>query len=196
MPAADICNRLLQGVASRKCPKPGGANRKSWIFQLDQFSGAVTRNATTKALSGFTLVDVSEKGIRGTGRAKKGSGAGKGTQADTGSVEVEQTLIQEFTFNGQAELDNLEAYMKADAKVVFQEMNDETIRVFFRAYGNETATFEENTGTTLADESGVMKVTLVGKEPRFAEYFEAPIGTTGLTQLAASRAYLDALTLP
>jgi hypothetical protein len=191
--ALEICNRLTDNLSSRKCPVPGGTNRRSWVFQLDQFTGVETRNATSGALSSFTLL-ADELGIRGKGRAKKGSGASKGTQADTGSVEVEQTLIQEFTFGNQLQLEALEAFLSADAKVVFQELNNGKIRVYFKSFGNETMTAEESTGTLLADESEVMKCTLVGKEPKFPLYFEAPIGTTGMTQLAASAAYLDALT--
>jgi hypothetical protein len=191
--ALTICNRLTNNLSSRKCAVPGGTNRRSWVFQRDQFTGAFTRNATTRAISGFGLVD-DELGIRAKGRPKKGSGTGKGTQSDTGSTEVEQTLIQEFTFANQQELDDNEAYLKADGKVVFQELNSGQIRVYFKEFGNETATAEEGTGTLLADESQVMKMTLVGKEPKFAEFFEAPVGTSGLTQLEASAAYLDALT--
>ncbi len=188
-----ICNRLTNNLSSRKCPVPGGTNRRSWVFQRDQFTGAFTRSSTTGALSGFALAG-DELGIKAVGRPKKGNGAGKGTQSDTGSTEVEQTLIQEFTFANQNELDANEAYLKADGKVVFQELNSGQIRVYFKEFGNETATAEEGTGTLLADESQVMKMTLVGKEPKFAEFFEAPVGSGGLSQLEASAAYLDALT--
>ncbi|MGI4736125.1 MAG: hypothetical protein ACRYG7_13190 [Janthinobacterium lividum] len=188
-----ICNRLTGNLGSRKCAVPGGTNRRSWVFQRDQFTNAFTKNAQTGAISGFGLVE-GEQGIRAVGRPKKGSGAGKGTQADTGSTEVEQTLIQEFTFANQNELNANEAYLKADGKVVFQELNSGQIRVYFKEFGNETATAEEGTGTLLGDESQVMKMTLVGKEPSFAPFFEAPIGTSGLSQLEASAAYLDALT--
>jgi hypothetical protein len=192
---ATICNRLANNLSSRKCPVSGGTNRKSWVFQLDQFTGAFTYNGTSKAMSGFAL-QANELGIRGLGRPKKGSGASKGTQSENGSTEVEQTLIQEFTFADQAGLEDLEAFLKADAKVVFQELNNGKIRVFFKEYGNETMTAEETTGTLLADESEVMKCTLVGKEPKFPMYFEAPVGSSGLSQLEASRAYLDDLTQP
>lgn len=188
-----ICNRLANNLSSRKCAVPGGTNRRSWVFQIDQFTGAFSRSSASGAISGFGLAD-GELGIKAMGRPKKGSGAGKGTQSDTGSTEVEQTLIQEFTFANQKELDANEAYLKADGKVVFQELNSGQLRVYFKAFGNETATAEETTGTLLADELQVMKMTLVGKEPKFAEFFEAPIGTMGLSQLEASAAYLDALT--
>jgi hypothetical protein len=190
---ATICNRLANSLSARKCPTAGGTNRNSWVFQLDQFTGAYTYNGTSKAMSGFTL-ETGELGIRGKGRPKKGSGSNKGTQSESGSTEVEQTLIQEYTFADQAGLEDLEAFLKADAKIVFQELNNGKIRVFFKEFGNETMTAEEGTGTLLADESEIMKCTLVGKEPKFPMYFEAPIGTTGLSQLEASRAYLDALT--
>lgn len=188
----DICNRLTNNLTSRKCPTPGGTNRNSWTFQFDQFTGAETKNGVTGALSGFSLV-ANELGIRGTGRPKKGSGASKGTQADNGSTEIEQTLIQEYAFATQLELSALTAFLKAVSKVVFQELANGTIRVFFKAYGNETGTGEEGTGTALTDDNSVMKLTLVGKEPEFPMYFEAPV-TGGQSQLAASRAYLDALT--
>jgi len=193
-PITLICNRLANGLSSRKCPTSGGTNRRSWVFQLDQFTGAETKNADSGALSGFAL-ETDELGIRGKGRPKKGSGASKGTQAENGSTEVEQTLIQEYTFANQKQLEDLEAFLKADAKIVFQELNNGKIRVFFKRFGNETMTAEETTGVLLADESEVMKCTLVGKEDKFPMYFEAPISGV-LSQLESSVAYLDALTKP
>lgn len=181
---AELCNRLTNSVSSRKCPTKGGINRRSWVFQRDQFTGAETKNATTGALSSFALED-GEKGIRGMGRPKKGSGASSGVQSENGSTEVTQTLIQEYTFANQLELAAQEAFLEADAKVVFQELNNGKIRIYFKEFGNETATFEEGTGTLLGDESEVMKCTLVGKEPKFPMYFEAVIGTSGLSQLEA-----------
>jgi hypothetical protein len=192
--ALDICDRLAGNVNSRKCGKSGGLNKRSWVFQKEQFTGAETKSGTTGALSGFTLVQ-GELGIRGKGRPKKGSGAGKLTQGETGSSEVEQTLIQEFGFGNQLDLDALEAFLKAGSKVVFQELNSGDIRVYFKEYGNETGTGEEGTGETLTAENSIMKTTLVGKEPKFPMYFEAPT-TGGLTQLESSAAYLDALTKP
>jgi len=191
--AVTICNRLTTSLSSRKCPVAGGTNRRSWVFQKDQFTGAETKNGTTGALSSFALAD-GEKGIRGKGRPKKGSGASTGTQSENGSTEIAQTLIQEYTFADQLGLEGLEAFLKADAKVVFQELNSGKIRVYFKEFGNETMTAEEGTGTLLADESEVMKCTLTGKEPKFPMYFEAIIGTSGLSQLEASAAYLDSLT--
>jgi hypothetical protein len=188
----DICNALTSNVTSRKCPTPGGLNRNSWVFQYEQFTGAETKSGTTGALSGFTL-KTGELGIKGKGRPKRGSGASVLTTAENGSSEVEQTLIQEFGFGTQTELDALTAFLKADGKVVFQELGSGAIRVFFKAYGNETSKGEEGTGETLTADNGIMKTTLTGKEPEFPMYFEAPISGQ-LTQLASSRAYLDALT--
>jgi hypothetical protein len=189
--AVDICNRISKNVRSRNCSTPGGTARNSWTFQLDQFTGAFTKSPTTGAISGFAL-KADEFGVKGVGRPKKGSGASKGTQSENGSTEVEQTLIQEYKFGNQLELDALEEFFKGDAKVTFQELANGTTRIFFKEFGNESGTAEEGTGTLLTDENQVMKVTLVGKEPSFPVFFEAPI-TGAITQLAANRAYLDAL---
>ena len=191
--AISVCNKLAGNVLSRKCPTPGGLNRNSWVFQFEQFTGAETISGTTGALQSFGLV-VGEKGIKGKGRPKRGSGASKLATTENGSSEVEQTLVQEFGFGDQKELNALTAYLKADGKVVFQELASGAIRVFFKAYGTETSAGEEGSGETLTADNGIMKTTLTGKEPEFPMFFEAAI-TAGETQLAASRAYLDALTL-
>lgn len=191
--AVDICNRIASNLTSRKCATSGGLNRRSWTFQREQFTGAETKN-TTGALSSFTL-ETGELGIKGKGRPKRGSGASKLTKAENGSTEVEQTLIQEYAFGNQTELAALEAHLKADGKVVFQEMNSGAIRVFFKDFGNESDTGEEGSGETLTADNGVMKMTMTGKEPSFPIFFEAPISGQ-LTQLASSAAYLDALTKP
>ena len=190
----DICNRISKNITSRKCGSSGGLNFNSWTFQKDQFEDAETLSPT-KALSSFTL-KTDELGIKGKGRAKRGSGAAKLTTAENGSSEVEQTLIQEYRFGDQEELEALEEFLKADGKVVFQELANGKIRVFFKAFGSEASTGEEGTGETLTADNEIMKVTLTGKEPKFPMYFEAPIGTTGLTQIAASRAYLNSMTKP
>jgi hypothetical protein len=192
--AVDICNVISQNLTSTKCPTRGGTNRNSWAFQLEQFTGAQSFNATTKALSGFGLV-TGEKGIKGVGRPKKGSGNSTSTTNENGSTEVDQTLIQEYGFTNQAQLDALEEFLAGGSKVVFQELANGKIRVFFKEFGAENSKGEEGTGTILNDETEVMKVTLTGKEAKFPMYFEAPI-TDSLTQLASSRAYLDALVQP
>ncbi|WP_400190667.1 hypothetical protein [Hymenobacter sp. B81] len=188
---SDICNAISKNLTSRNCGSKGGTNRNSWTFQLPQFTGAETRNATTGALSGFTL-KTGEKGIKGVGRPKKGSGASKLTTAENGNSEVEQTLIQEYRFANQNDLTALEEFLKGDGKVVFQELANGKIRVYFKEFGTETSTGEEGTGVVLLDDNEIMKVTLTGKEGGFPMYFEAPISGS-LTQLASSRAYLDAL---
>jgi hypothetical protein len=190
--AVDICNRIAGNLTSTKCPSSGGLNRRSWTFQKEQFTGAETRNPTSGALSGFTL-EADELGIRGKGRPKRGSGASKSTKTENGGTEVEQTLIQEYGFKDQKQLDLLETFLAADGKVVFQELASGKIRVFFKAYGNESDTGEEGTGETLTAENGIMKITMTGKEPKFPMFFEAPISGQ-LSQLESSAAYLDALT--
>ncbi|TGD82874.1 hypothetical protein [Hymenobacter wooponensis] len=189
--AEDICNRISKSVTSSKCGKSGGINRNSWVFQQDQFTGAETLNSTTGALSGFGL-KAGEKGIKAVGRPKRGSGANKSNTTDNGSTEVEQTLIQEYRYKDQIGLNALTEFLKADAKVVFQETAGGDIRVFFKKYGSETSTGEDGTGTNLTDDNNIMKTTLTGKEDDFPMFFEAPV-SGGQSQLAASRAYLDAL---
>ena len=190
---ADICNKTSKNVTSRKCPTDGGLNRNSWTFQREQFTGAFSKNGTSGALSGFTL-ETGEQGIKGKGRPKRGSGASVLDKGENGSSEVTQTLIQEYGFGNQMELDALTEFLKGDAKVVFQELNSGAIRVFFKEFGNETDKGEEGSGETLTSDNGIMKVTMTGKEPNFPMFFEAPISGQ-LTQLESSRAYLDALTL-
>ncbi|KUG06881.1 hypothetical protein [Solirubrum puertoriconensis] len=188
---AEICNTITKNITSADCPRPGGLNRRSWVFLLSMLTGAFTYNGTTGALSGFSIV-AGQKGIKGMGRPKKGSGASTGTQAENGSFQVEQTLIQQFGFKNQLELNALTDFLKAGGKVVFQELNSGAIRVYFKEFGNETGTGEEGSGETLNADNGIMTTTLKGFEPEFPTFFEAPI-TAGETQLAASRAYLDAL---
>ncbi|TGE04758.1 hypothetical protein [Hymenobacter fodinae] len=189
--AEDICNRISKAVKSTACPKSGGINRNCWVFQRDQFSGAETKSGTTGALSGFTL-NGTEKGIRAVGRPKKGNGSHKSTTNENGSMEVEQTLIQQYSYKDQKGLEALEEFLAAGSKVVFQELASGDIRVYFKEFGNETSTGEDGTGTAQTDDNNVMKTTLTGKEPKFPMFFEVPV-TGGETQLAASRAYLDAL---
>lgn len=189
--AVDICNRISKNLNSTKCPTAGGINKDSWTFQVEQLTGAETYNATSGALSGFGLV-AGEKGVKGVGRAKKGSGASKSTTSENGSTEVEQTLIQEYGFSNQLQLTALEEFLGGGGKVVFQELNNGKTRVFFKGFGAETSVGEETTATGLTEDNQIMKVTLTGKELRFPMYFEAPI-TGGETQLAANRAYLNAL---
>jgi len=189
--ADEICNRISKAVASTACPKKGGINRNSWVFQLDQFTGAETRSGTTGAMSGFTL-KTGEKGIKAVGRPKKGNGTHESNTAENGSTEVTQTLVQEYAYKNQLQLDALEEFLAGGSKVVFQELASGDIRVYFKEFGNETSKGEDGTGTLLTDDNNIMKTTLTGKEGKFPMFFEAPV-TGAETQLAASRAYLDAL---
>lgn len=191
--AVDICNRIAGNVTSATCARSGGLNRDSWVFQYEQFTGAQTL-AADGALSGFVL-KADELGIKAKGRAKKGSGTNVLTTNENGSSEVEQTLIQEYQYKDQPGLNALTSFLKAGNKVVFQETASGDIRVYFKAYGNETSKGEDGTGTVLTDDTNVMKTTLTGKEPELPMFFKAPISGQ-LTQLASSRAYLDALVQP
>ena len=191
--ADNICNRISKSVTSTSCPKKGGINRNSWVFQLDQFTGAETRSSTTGALSGFTL-KAGQKGIKAVGRPKKGNGTHESNTAENGSTEVTQTLVQEYGYKNQNELNALEEFLAGGSKVVFQELASGDIRVYFKEFGNETSKGEDGTGTLLTDDNNSMKTILTGKEGKFPMFFEAPI-TGGETQLTASRAYLDALVL-
>lgn len=190
---AEICNAISKNVTSRKCGSSGGLNFNSWIFQQDQFAGGETLSLS-EALSSFAL-KTGEKGIKAVGRPKRGSGQSVLDTLENGSSEVAQTLIQEFRFGDQKELNALTEYLKASGKVVFQELANGKIRVYFKTFGSETSKGEEGTGETLTADNEIMKATISGKEPAFPMYFEAPI-TASETQLAASRAFLDALVQP
>lgn len=197
----EICARITKPVNSTVCPTPGGTNRNSWVFQKEQFTTAETFSTVTGALSSFGLV-TGEKGIKAIGRPKLGSGASASTTNVNGSTEVAQTLVQVFGFKDQLALNAIEEFLSGGSKVVFQELANGKIRIFFKEYGNETSKGEETTGTALTDTNGAMTATLEGNEPRFPLYFEAPIAAVtapavALTQLASSRAFLDNLvTLP
>ncbi|GGG34221.1 hypothetical protein [Hymenobacter glacieicola] len=189
--AEDICNRINKAVTSTSCPKKGGINRNSWVFQLDQFTGAETRNSTTGAQSGFTL-KTGQKGIKAVGRPKRGNGTHESNTAENGSTEVTQTLVQEYGYKDQNGLDALEEFLAGGSKVVYQELASGDIRIYFKEFGNETSKGEDGTGTALTDDNNIMKTTLTGKEGKFPMFFQAPV-SGDQTQLAASRAYLDAL---
>lgn len=191
--AVDICNTLSKNLNSARCNTNGGVTGRQWVFQKGQFAGGETTNATTGALSGFTLV-TGEKGIKAVGRAKKGSGASAVTQAENGSTTVQQTVVSEFKYTNEKEAMGLMDFIRADAKVIFQQTNSGTIRVYFYEFGNETGSAEDGTGTLIGDDNNVLKVTTVGTEQNLPRFFEAPI-TGEVTQLAASIAYLDALVL-
>lgn len=191
--AVDICNVLTKNLVTARCATNGGTTGRQWVFQKGQFTGAETRNATTGALSGFGLV-AAELGIRATGRAKKGSGASAATQNENGSTSVEQTVISEFKYKNEIEGEALIDFLAADSKVIFQETNSGTIRVYFWQFGSDNGSGEDGTGTLLGDDNNVFKTTIKGTEQKLPRFFEAPIpANSELTQLAASAAYLDAL---
>jgi hypothetical protein len=189
--ATGICNTISKSVASRKCVQSGGVKNKAWIGQVEDFVGAKTYN-TGGALSSFTLA-AGANFITATGRPLKGSGASALAQPVEGGVSNEQTVILEFIYNNQEEANAIMAIMRADGLTVFLETNAGTIRQFFAEFGSTNKAGEDGTGTTIADASGVFKLTVKGTETDLPLFFEA-VNTAGLvTQLQASKDYLDAL---
>jgi len=186
-----VCNALTNNVISRPCRVSGGIKAKAWVFQVADLTGANTYNASG-ALSSFGLAPGAQ-GITATSRTKKGNGANKLAKGEDSAVSVEQALTLEFIYNDQTELDTLMAFLQADNKTVFVETNAGTIRQYFAEQGDGTLDGDEGTGTLIGDASNVAKVTLKGTESTLPRFFEAAVGTTGLSQLAASRAYLNAL---
>lgn len=187
---ADICNKLSKSVTSRKCSIPGGVKKRAWVFHLEDILPAKTY-ATDGALSSFMLAE-DAVGITATGRPKKGSGTNKMTKSEEGATNVEQSLLMEFGYTDQAEMDSIQEFLAADSKTVFIETNSGDIRQYFREFGDETYEGEDGTGTALGDASNVVKATLKGNEPKLPMFFKAPI-TGQQSQLAASIAFLDAL---
>lgn len=185
-----LCNRLSKNVVSRTCAIKGGIKKRAWVFQLDDIKAAKTYG-TDGALSGFMLKS-GVQGITATGRPKKGNGSNKLSQSEEGATNVEQSLLMEFGYSNQAEMDAILELLAADGKVVFIETNSGDIRVYFREFGAETFEGEDGTGTALGDASNVVKATLKGNEPALPMFFKAPISGQ-LSQLASSTAYLDAL---
>jgi hypothetical protein len=188
----DICNKLTSNVRSDKCPTSAGIKGRAWVFQREQFTGAFTK-APNGAISGFTLV-AGEKGIKATGREKKGSGSAEGGRDENGNTAINQSVVLQYKYRTQAQLEALMALISADGPVVFLETNSGQIRLFFKEFGAETSAITDNTGTLLGDDAA-LQITYAGAEPTLAPFFEAPVGTGGLTPLAASIAYLDALVL-
>lgn len=98
------------------------------------------------------------------------------------NAAVEQPLIQKLPVASQSELGANEAHLRADGKVVFQELNSGQTRVLFQKFGHETATAEPPTGALRAGEPQVVKMTLASKEPRFAKFSRlslAPVASHG-----------------
>lgn len=83
-------------------------------------------------------------------------------------------------------------FLRADAKVIFQETADGSIRVYFWQFGSDSAAATDGTGTTLTDANNTVTATITGTEVNLPRFFEVT-PTGGETVLAASVAYLDAL---
>lgn len=188
---SDVCNALTKNIATRKCLPAGGLKTKAWVFQAIDFTGANTY-ATGGALSSFGLVE-GAVGVTATGRPKKGKGDNKLTKPEAGTLSVEQALAMEVSYNTQVELDALMEFLRADGKTVFVETNAGTIRQYFAEYGDGSMEGTDGSGLLVGDATNVVAFTLKGTESTLPRFFEAAVGTSGLSQLAASRKYLDAL---
>jgi hypothetical protein len=186
-----VCNALTSNITTNKCLPSGGIKNRAWIGQVTDRGPAYTY-AANGALSSFTLADDAIF-IRATGRAKKGSGASALTKPEDGGLSNEQTVVIEVAYSTQHEGDAIINMLRADGKFVLLETNAGAIRGYFWEFGDVSAAAEEGTGTLLTDASGVVKITLKGNETGFPIFFEA-VNTSGIvTQLQASRNYLDAL---
>ena len=185
-----VCNTLTKNVATRRCLTSGGLKTRIWVFQLADFTGVETQNAAG-ALSSFGLA-VGAQVITCTGRPRKGKGDHKITQAIDAAVAVEQGLTLEITYGDQSELNALMDFLRADAKTAFVEGNDGAIRQYFHEFGSSTLDGSDTTGALIADPSNLVTVTIKGDATTLPRFFEAVIAGQ-LSQLASSRAYLDAL---
>ena len=188
---SDACNALTTNIASRKCLTPGGLKNKAWVFQQDDMTGAETFNPTSKALSSFGL-KTGYTAITATARPRKSKGDNKLSKPEDGAVGAEQSLLMEFAYDTQAELDAIIAFLRADAKTVFVETNGGKIRQYFHEYGDSTMEGSDGTGVITTDAANIVSVTLKGTESNLPRFFEAVI-SGGLSQLASSRKYLDDL---
>lgn len=188
--ASTVCNALTKNIASRKCTVAGGVKNRIWAFQRDDITGGITRNAGG-ALSSFALATGAQV-ITFTSKAKKGKGDNKITQPVDAGVNVEQTVALAASYNSQAEADAIIAFLQAEGKVIFQETNAGTIRVYFWDFGHESAEGDDSTGAVIGDPSNLLNISLKGNELSLPLFFEAAISGQ-LTQLASSKAYLDAL---
>ncbi|MGI4884279.1 MAG: hypothetical protein ACRYFR_04900 [Janthinobacterium lividum] len=188
--ASSVCNALTKNIVSRKCATAGGIKTRVWVFQAEDFTGAQTFNATG-ALSSFGLV-AGYHAITATGRPKTSNGSNKLTKPDGGGVSVEQALVIALTYGNQTELNAVMDFLRADGKTVFVETNDGSIRQYFQEFGDGALDGDDGSGTLIGDASNTVKATIKGTESNLPRFFEAVI-TGQQTQLAASKAYLDAL---
>lgn len=189
-PAQAVCNALTRNIATRKCLAPGGLKTRMWVFQLADLTGVETFNSAG-SLSSFGVAPGAQV-ITCTGRAKKNVGDNKITQAEDAAVAVEQGLALEVAYGDQSELDAVMTFLRADAKTVFVEGNDGNVRQYFHEFGTSTLDGSDGSGALIGDAANVVKATVKGQATTLPRFFEAVI-TGAQSQLAASRAYLDAL---
>lgn len=185
-----VCNALSKNVTTRNCLPSGGVKARAWVGQVPDFTGAKTYNAGG-ALSSFALA-LGAMFITATGRAKKTNAPNKLSQTAEGAVQVEQSVILEVAYNNQAQANAIMDFLRAEGKTVFLETNAGNIRQYFADFGSDSFEGEDTTGTVVGDAPNVLKITLKGTESNLPLFFEAVI-SGGLSQLASSRAYLDAL---
>lgn len=190
-PTIGICNAITKNVATLKCLPSGGIKTRCWIGQVADRTGAYTYKANG-ALSSFAL-EQDAPFITAKGRPKKGSGASAITKAEEGSVANEQTVIIELAYNTQHQADALIELLRAENKFVLLETNAGTIRGYFWEYGDVSAAAEEGTGLLIGDATGVLKITLKGSEAGLPIFFEAVNSNSAVSQIQASRDYLDSL---
>jgi hypothetical protein len=188
---SELCNIFSKNVASRKCLPSGGIKTRVWIGQVGDRTGAYTYKPNG-ALSSFVLKQDANF-ITATGRAKKGNGLSKLTKSEEGGVGNEQAVALEIAYGTQHEANALMDLLRADGKFVLVETNAGTIRGFFWEDGDTSMEAEEGTGTLKTDASGVLKITLKGTESDLPIFFEAVNSNSAVSQIQASRDYLDSL---
>jgi hypothetical protein len=186
-----ICNALSKNLATRKCLPSGGIKNRVWIGQVADRTGAYTYKPNG-ALSSFAL-GPNAQFIRAVSRAKKGNGSSKLTKSEEGGVGNDQAVALEIAYGTQHEANALMDMLRADGKFVLVETNAGTIRAFFWEDGDTSMEGEDGTGTLKTDASGVLKFTLKGSESDLPIFFEAVNSNSAVTQIQASRDYLDSL---
>jgi hypothetical protein len=188
---SDFCNIFSKNVVTRKCLPSGGMKTRVWIGQVQDRTGAYTYKANG-ALSSFVL-GPGANFITAIGRAKKGSGNSKLSKSEDGGVGNEQSVVFEIAYGTQQEANAIMDILRADGKFVLVETNAGTVRGYFWEDGDTSMDAEEGTGTLKTDASGVLKITLKGTESDLPIFFEAANPNSAVSQLQASRDYLDSL---
>jgi hypothetical protein len=186
-----ICNALSKNLTTRNCLPSGGIKKRVWIGQVADRTGAYTYKPNG-ALSSFALRENGQF-ITATGRAKKGNGSSKLTKSEEGGVGNDQAVAIEIAYATQHEGNAIMDMLRADGKFVLLETNAGTIRGYFWEDGDTSMEGEEGTGTLKTDASGVLKITLKGSESDLPIFFEAVNANSAVTQIQASRDYLDSL---